>query len=230
MRNIFCYLGALVLAITLCSCSVEETHIKEGSEVAQTTESSNSFTTTVHTTLSAPTKSKTVPHKVPTPTLDSTKKAEPPKTAAPIISTTRAYTTSATPVLPTETVPVLTKPVLTDGIREQIVMQFVQKHNAEIQRIETQHTAALDTIQKEESAFSVNYAVRLRQINEKYANLGLTNSGAHLAELQALENQRNSFSLRIKSENERYEEEKGGLLQTIAEEIQAYIDANYIVP
>lgn len=106
MRNIFCYLGAFVLAITLCSCSVEETHIKEGSEVAQTTESSNSFTTTVHTTLSAPTKSKTVPHKVPTPTLDSTKKAEPPKTAAPIISTTRAYTTSATPVLPTETVPV----------------------------------------------------------------------------------------------------------------------------
>lgn len=55
MRNIFCYLGAFVLAITLCSCSVEETHIKEGSEVAQTTESSNSFTTTVHTTLSAPT-------------------------------------------------------------------------------------------------------------------------------------------------------------------------------
>lgn len=49
MRNIFCYLGAFVLAITLCSCSVEETHIKEGSEVAQTTESSNSFTTTVHT-------------------------------------------------------------------------------------------------------------------------------------------------------------------------------------
>ena len=228
MRNIFCYFGAFVLAITLCSCSMEETHIKEESKVTQATESSSSITT-VHTTLSAPTKPKTAHDKVPPTTHDNTKKPEPPKTTAPIVSTTRAHTTSAIPFSSTETVSALTKPVLTDEIKEQIVTQFVQKHNAEIQHIETQHTAALEAIQKEEADFSASYLLRIRQINEKYANLGLTNSGAHQAELQALENQRNSYSLRIKDENTRYEKEKETLLQLIADEIQAYIDETYAV-
>lgn len=150
-----------------------------------------------------------------------TEKKSQKKTASP----TAVQTTQTLKTNPTTS----TKPILTDDIESQLIELFVQKHSVELQDIEDRHSVAINAIDKESSDFEVYYFVRVKQINEKYANMGLTGSGPHNSELRALENKRADIANRRNAEIERYKKEKDALIQLITSEMQQYIDENFVV-
>lgn len=145
------------------------------------------------------------------------------KTESP--TATSAQTTQILKTNPTTP----TKPILTDDIESQLIELFVQKHSVELQDIEDRHSIAINALDKESSDFEAYYLVRVRQINEKYANMGQTGSGTHNSELRVLENQRAGIVNRKNAENERYKKEKDALVQLISGEMQQYIDENFAV-
>lgn len=225
MKKVICGLLAFVYALLLCSCSGEKTYTKEEWEALQSHEATkqSSISTTSGSNIRQPnetTQKKTTTKKditVKTEEKSQNKTESPTETSA---QTTQIFRTNPT---------TSTKPILTDDVESQLIELFVQKHSVELQDIEDRHSAAINALDKESSDFEVYYFVRVKQINEKYANMGLTGSGPHNSELRALENKRADIASRRNAEIERYKKEKDALIQLITSEMQQYIDENFTV-
>lgn len=223
MKKVICGLLAFVYALLLCSCSGEKIYTKEEWGAPQSHEATkqSSSSTTSGSNIRQPnetTQKKTTPKKDITV---KTEKKSQKKTASP----TAVQTTQALKTNPTTS----TKPILTNDIESRLIELFVQKHSVELQDIEDRHSVAINALDKESSDFEVYYFVRVKQINEKYANMGLTGSDPHNSELRALENKRADIASRRNAEIERYKKEKDALIQLITSEMQQYIDENFTV-
>lgn len=225
MKKVICGLLVFAYALLLCSCSGEKMYTKEELGASQSHEATkqSSISTTSGSNIRQPnetTQKKTTTKKditVKTEEKSQNKTESPTETSA---QTTQIFRTNPT---------TSTKPILTDDVESQLIELFVQKHSVELQDIEDRHSAAINALDKESSDFEVYYFVRVKQINEKYANMGLTGSGPHNSELRALENKRADIANRRNAEIERYKKEKDALIQLITSEMQQYIDENFTV-
>lgn len=225
MKKVICGLLVFAYALLLCSCSGEKMYTKEEWGASQSHEATKqlSISTTSGSNIRQPnetTQKKTTTKKditVKTEEKSQNKTESPTETSA---QTTQIFRTNPT---------TSTKPILTDDVESQLIELFVQKHSVELQDIEDRHSAAINALDKESSDFEVYYFVRVKQINEKYANMGLTGSGPHNSELRALENKRADIANRRNAEIERYKKEKDALIQLITSEMQQYIDENFTV-
>ena len=218
MKKEMCFVLSILFALSLSSCSGEKTYTKEEWEAIQSNNlTERSLSTSVLNTDSSTTAT-TAPKK-------TTPKKKTVKNTTAIAPPTEKKTTVASTEKPTEAI--ITKPKLTDEIQNKIVDMIVQKHSSELNAIEVRHSTASEQLQKEAELFEVEYMVRRRKIDEQYANMGLTGSGAHMAAIRALDNQKSDIDNKIKAENDRYEKEREAFVLSLLPEIKQYIEENY---